>query len=965
MFNFFTKKQKNQLNSNAEENQKLVNEMWQENYNNAVNNTVAQNFTAEQYNNQARQNGEQDWQTAYRRDILWKNEENQKLAQNVNQTPQPQVPQVEQKQPTQEEITAEERKQAEAQGKTYISQADSDTYNKEQARLKAEAEAKAKKQAEEAKKAQEQNNQETQATTKNTENAWTEAKTEPTTWNVDYSTWDVEWWKKRWSSKEELENAVEKKYETVANYDENWNLTAVINWEKFQWKMDSNWNPVKTSLWKADAGDINRNNFFQMVQGWSSTKDLNDYIQKNNLSGDTEVQNALKQKYIDDYEKPILKKYSGYSLDDLHKAVSNGEIVVWSDVFNKLPQAQAYNQMKWVFAVIDARKKRDWSWIDAITEIWKYMDSRLSEFFDSAGAKALREEYEAKNPELQEYRQNIERSKKIVNDFDRQKKSLARSIRDNMRGANEAMIQAEIARQTEDLYLAVKSETDNINTNLALIDDVRKDFSVRSEMMRYEDWLKREKFNVASKMYYTERDKMEEKEKAEYEAKTKELAEERQKAWELKKIELNNKYKWWEYKTDVNGNLFYVKDGEATIVRNSESWEVIGFNRTWEYQDQVQKNSVWGYDVIRTYKDWRMPEIYSVWANWKFSWGATFGLMDAIWRVPTKWKWPNWWLRCGEWVNYYLKWLWINSFRIWDSWESKKNLIDSSSPVVWGLVAFNIWGKYGENWHIGIVSWINWTKVQITDWNKKWDWQKSIYEMEISSVLNSDWGFVNWFLWQFAWNNQTQNSEGATNYSWVTSYDNKNISMYKKFLNKWLTKEDWKNIWENAEIFKQKAYLYWQEQQQIENDVKWSSLYEIYNYLKEIREKPVFAWTWARDDFTNKLNFVKNNLTFDKLTELKSWGATFGALSEWEWRAIANAASRLDFNFFTTDWSWSSRVDDTLRKMEKTFQKLGFDYRAVKDKSIDEITTEYGKNNGNSKSTNVDTKQLQKKYFKD
>ena len=54
MFNFFTKKQKNNLNSNAEENQKLVNEMWQENYNNAVNNTVAQNFTAEQYNNQAR-----------------------------------------------------------------------------------------------------------------------------------------------------------------------------------------------------------------------------------------------------------------------------------------------------------------------------------------------------------------------------------------------------------------------------------------------------------------------------------------------------------------------------------------------------------------------------------------------------------------------------------------------------------------------------------------------------------------------------------------------------------------------------------------------------------------------------------------------------------------------------------------------------------------------------------------------
>jgi len=48
-----------------------------------------------------------------------------------------------------------------------------------------------------------------------------------------------------------------------------------------------------------------------------------------------------------------------------------------------------------------------------------------------------------------------------------------------------------------------------------------------------------------------------------------------------------------------------------------------------------------------------------------------------------------------------------------------------------------------------------------------------------------------------------------------------------------------------------------------------------------------------RNDFLNSAGYIVNNFTFDKLLELKKGGATFGALSDNELRAIGGAASRL------------------------------------------------------------------------
>lgn len=52
--------------------------------------------------------------------------------------------------------------------------------------------------------------------------------------------------------------------------------------------------------------------------------------------------------------------------------------------------------------------------------------------------------------------------------------------------------------------------------------------------------------------------------------------------------------------------------------------------------------------------------------------------------------------------------------------------------------------------------------------------------------------------------------------------------------------------------------------------------------------------TAGYQQYVGAINFIKNNLTFDRLLSLKDQGATFGALSEGELRQIASSVSTLN-----------------------------------------------------------------------
>jgi|GEM_PF-5632713 hypothetical protein len=73
----------------------------------------------------------------------------------------------------------------------------------------------------------------------------------------------------------------------------------------------------------ANSADLAKNEVSKMIQTGSTTDEIQKYIHEHNLQEDPIIKNQLTKKFLDDYEKPIIQKYSGYSLKDLYEAVEN------------------------------------------------------------------------------------------------------------------------------------------------------------------------------------------------------------------------------------------------------------------------------------------------------------------------------------------------------------------------------------------------------------------------------------------------------------------------------------------------------------------------------------------------------------------------------------------------------------------------------------------------------------------
>ena len=143
----------------------------------------------------------------------------------------------------------------------------------------------------------------------------------------------------------------------------------------------------------ANSADLAKNEVSKMIQTGSKADELQKYIYEHNLQDDPIIKNQLTKKFLDDYEKPIIQKYSGYSLKDLYEAVENWEIIPWTDVFNKLPQAEAFMKAKDSLAVINSKKKKDYTAYNAAIDIEKIADNHTNKFFDTSGVDSIAERF--------------------------------------------------------------------------------------------------------------------------------------------------------------------------------------------------------------------------------------------------------------------------------------------------------------------------------------------------------------------------------------------------------------------------------------------------------------------------------------------------------------------------------------------------------------------------------------------
>lgn len=261
--------------------------------------------------------------------------------------------------------------------------------------------------------------------------------------------------------------------------------------------------------------------------------------------------------------------------------------------------------------------------------------------------------------------------------------------------------------------------------------------------------------------------------------------------------------------------------------------------------------------------------------------------------------------QCAAWIQkYYLPYLWVDLGTL--SKYSEKQAICTTTdksymPQKWDIVVMSSSSK-PQNWHMGIVIWVEWDTLKYLDWNGTVEDGKGTETAKVRTIKLSSGSIYGYY-------NPTASQQSSGSSWWY--YDPAYAEIYWKYL-------QWKFApWSQMQT---QAAAMWKTVQQLDSEARaWKAsqsdsteaterLRAIEDVLKadlgrkerQAATSNNIAWktwtflSWWWWDFAAKYKFIKDNISFDKLLELKRNWATFWALSDNELRAIGNAANALN-----------------------------------------------------------------------
>lgn len=282
------------------------------------------------------------------------------------------------------------------------------------------------------------------------------------------------------------------------------------------------------------------------------------------------------------------------------------------------------------------------------------------------------------------------------------------------------------------------------------------------------------------------------------------------------------------------------------------------------------------------------------------------------------------WGQCWSFVNDYLNTLWID--RLYkDPIDSKLAVTNSTTPTRWSIAvidwrdnpnASDVQKQYG---HVAIVTEVNWNKVKVLESNRKWD--KTIHEntYDISKIA--------WFFDPSISKEQAISTQQAQNQA--QSYNDSLIPYYNKYLTwKGITKEDWSTIEQTTSrtSFLNEATAYKKKQDE-ELSATAQTLINLIDDIDNMSQRN-YLWVKANVPYTAwatykaKIDQLLDSAALQKLIDLKSQGATFGALSDNELSFITNASTYLNTNLKYSDFmEWLKNMKDSLQKWINTTEQ--------------------------------------------
>ena len=264
------------------------------------------------------------------------------------------------------------------------------------------------------------------------------------------------------------------------------------------------------------------------------------------------------------------------------------------------------------------------------------------------------------------------------------------------------------------------------------------------------------------------------------------------------------------------------------------------------------------------------------------------------------------WGQCWAFVNDYLQ-----SLGLWrlytDPIDKKLAVTNSEVPVVWGIAVMSS-EKYPQYWHTAIIKDIKQvqdgkTMVQLLESNR-WDDEK-VHTRRVNADK---------ILGVFDPTKQTNNNNASS-----VSYDPNMTGAYNQFLNDSVVsrqKDLAKQYGKTYDQFRAEAEAYAEDRDA--NAMK--PIVDAIDYILSLDSLPStwdraiasWEWSWAKyykavvdpsiAKWASKHNLIYNTVWMDKFLWLKSKGATFWALSEWEREAIYRAATDLDPTLWEDDY---------------------------------------------------------------
>lgn len=264
--------------------------------------------------------------------------------------------------------------------------------------------------------------------------------------------------------------------------------------------------------------------------------------------------------------------------------------------------------------------------------------------------------------------------------------------------------------------------------------------------------------------------------------------------------------------------------------------------------------------------------------------------------------WQLWNAQCAAWIQkYYLPTLWVDLWSL-SAYSAKQGICNQLAweytPQKWDVVVMSSPTK-PENWHIGIVVGIDWDTITYLDWNgsvKDWVWteepairtkkltDKSIYGYYDPTKSNlQDW-------WSYDWS-----EDDYTDYYRMS--DKEFGALSNDFRNQILGHFWDVSSWEAIDNFRRRKRLYneevvaWEGKKQGREVIK--SIAQLYNAIWNDEWKLRINWMDPDRTWKDKFDQIKEQLKLEQLLEARANGATFGSMTEWEWKIIERAASSL------------------------------------------------------------------------